>query len=293
MLRSLLLGVLILLNQNAFAHGSSGSALEDVYPWYGIIALNLTLLSYFYTKGWRQKRRETKGLLFFYAGIVSIVIALFPPIDLISDKLLSIHMIQHMLLMMAAAPLFVFGYSDYFIRLGLFPQWKRKLWSITRASTRFGLTKFTKPLMVGILYTLILWLWHIPILFESALGNRAIHNIQHLLFFAVSYFFWKVLLRKIGSASLNPASGILYLFVASVHSATLGVLMAFSPSVWYRSYENVTYSYGLTALEDQQIAGYIMWMPAGTSYFIVMIWLALKLTKDSGDSSKLFGGDHG
>ncbi|HYX32469.1 MAG TPA: cytochrome c oxidase assembly protein [Oligoflexus sp.] len=268
--------------ESAWAHGS-GPPLQ-VLGWYGIILTNLALASFFYFRGWRLKgQREWRPLLFFAGGIGSVLAALLPPIDLLSEELLSIHMIQHMLLMMAAAPLFVFSYSDFFIRMGLARSSRRLLWQTTRHLVGSGINRVTRPLLIAGLYALILWIWHLPYLYESALGNRLIHNVQHLAFFISSYFFWKVLLRRVGRPALNPAAGVLYLFATSLHATALGVLMAMSPRIWYRFYAHTTGSHGLTALEDQQLAGYIMWMPAGLSYVLIAVWLTLRLLRDPGE----------
>lgn len=270
---------LIFQSEHAWAHASG--SIRDVLGWYAVILTNLALISFFYLKGWRRTaRREWQALLLFAGGIFSVLAALLPPIDLLSEELLSIHMIQHMLLMMAAAPLFVFSYSDFFIRMGLSRSGRRLLWKAQRGLTGHGLNRFTRPLLIAVLYALVLWIWHLPLLYESALENRWIHNLQHLAFFIGSYFFWKVLLRRIGRPALNAAAGIIYLFVTSLHSTALGVLMAISPRIWYPFYAHTTGAHGLTAIEDQQLAGYIMWMPAGFSYVLIAAWLTLRLVRE-------------
>lgn len=264
----------------AYAHEADGDPMNFV--WYGIIIGNLATLSCLYLRGWRQSA-AARGyhLIFFILAVLSILAALLPPIDHVSEELLSIHMIQHMLLMMVGAPFFVFGYLDYYAKLGLSPSSRRLLWKLSRSLIGLGILRVGRPLVVAILYAFILWIWHLPLLYQSALNDKFIHNIQHLAFFIASYYFWKVLLRRVGRPALNEAAGIIYLFVASVHSASLGVLMALSPEVWYPYYNAKTMTYGLTALEDQQWAGAIMWMPAGTTYIVVAAWLVLKLLKDS------------
>jgi putative membrane protein len=280
---SLFCAVLFLLDDYAYAHGSG--SVQDVIGWYAIIIGNLSLLSFLYIRGWRRKTpREWGPFLYFLGAIVAVLAALLPPIDLLSEELLSIHMIQHMLLMMVAAPLFVFSHSDFFIRMGFTGQGRRRIWRLQRLFVGGGLNRVTRPLLIAGLYALVLWIWHLPRLYESALESRLIHNVQHLAFFISSYFFWKVLLRRIGSPALNSAAGIIYLFVTSLHSTALGVLMALSPQIWYPFYSHTTGAHGLSAIEDQQLAGYIMWMPAGISYVLIAIWLTMRLVKDPEES---------
>ncbi|WP_141735986.1 cytochrome c oxidase assembly protein [Oligoflexus tunisiensis] len=274
-----LCAALFFLPDNARAHGPG--PVQDVIGWYALIIGNLSLISFLYIRGWRRKGpREWGPLLFFIGAVLAVLAALLPPIDRLSEELLSIHMIQHMLLMMVAAPLFVFSYSDFFMRVGFSSKGRRRLWRLQRVFVGGGMNRVTRPLLIAGLYALVLWIWHLPRLYESALENRAIHNVQHLAFFISSYFFWKVLLRRIGRPALNSAAGIVYLFVTSLHSTALGVLMALSPQIWYPFYAHTTGTHGLTALEDQQVAGYIMWMPAGISYVLIAAWLTLRLLKD-------------
>lgn len=280
--------VLLMLPETAWAHGTG--SIQDVLGWYALILGNLTLLSFLYMRGWRKKaQHEWRPLIFFAGAILAVLAALLPPIDLLSEELLSVHMIQHMLLMMVAAPLFVFSYSDFFIRMGFSNPGRRRLWKVQRSLSGRGLQRAARPLFIAGLYALVLWIWHLPRLYESALGNRWIHNIQHLAFFLSSYFFWKVLLRRVGRPALNSAAGIIYLFAASLHSTALGVLMALSPQIWYSFYTHTTGAHGLTPIEDQQLAGYIMWMPAGFSYVLIAAWLTLRLLRDPAESTAQSG----
>jgi putative membrane protein len=275
---------LLLVSESAWAHAAGPTT--EVLSWYTVILGNLALLSFLYLKGWRRSSKsEWQPLFFFFGGIASVLAALLPPIDLLSEELLSVHMIQHMLLMMVAAPLFVFSFSDFFIRMGFSHSGRRLLWKTQRSLTGHGLNRVTRPLLIAFLYALVLWIWHLPQLYESALANRWIHNVQHLAFFLSSYFFWKVLLRRIGRPALNSAAGIIYLFVTSMHSTALGVLMAISPQIWYRFYAHTTGAHGLTPIEDQQLAGYIMWMPAGFSYVLIAAWLTLRLVREPTQST--------
>lgn len=278
----LLMALILCYPEDLLAH-ASGPVIK-VIGWYILIVSNLLLACFLYGRGWQRKaKREWGPLLLFGGGVVCVLAALLPPIDLMSEELLSVHMVQHMLLMMAAAPLFVFSYSEFFIKIGLPLQARRFFWKIGRRMVGLGISRVSRPLQIAVLYALVLWIWHLPLLYESALGNRLIHNIQHLAFFIGSYFFWKVLLRRSGRPALNPAAGILYLFVASLHSTALGVLMALSPQIWYPFYTHTTGAYGWTALEDQQLAGYIMWMPAGITYVLIAALLTLRLLKEPAD----------
>lgn len=228
----------------------------------------------------------------FALGILASFAALVSPIDSISDILGSVHMIQHTLLMMVAAPLMAAGAPAHIAKWGL-PARFWQSWRVLkrRLRTRFALLThmpdgIRRPAIIWTLYSVTLWLWHLPSLYQAALENQIIHDIQHLAFFITSFLFWRILIDPVGyrdkvRKNLNPGAGVLYLFVASLHAMILGVFMAVSPSVWYPLYSERTTQYGLSALIDQQIAGYIMWMPAGITYVIVAAYLVIRLINAS------------
>ncbi len=262
--------------------------------WFSLILVQVGLVTLAYTKGWRRWRLKPRTHsvgselqpFFFGLGVFSLLSALLPPIDTLSEELASVHMVQHMLLMMVAAPLLIVGASPHFVLLGLPSKWRRQIWVWRRFMIRLG-----RPLMgprragtIAGLYACILWLWHLPQLYQAALENRLLHGLQHVAFFGGAYFFWRVVLNPRLHLRVNLGTGILYLFVASLHSMALGVLMAVAPSVWYKPYISSSWKHGLSALEDQQIAGYIMWMPAGMTYVVVAGALMLEVLRRSESS---------
>ena len=123
-----------------------------------------------------------------------------------------------------------------------------------------------QPLLMWGLFALTLWLWHLPALYEAALHHPMLHQVQHLAFFVSSCLFWRVVLDPLSRLRLIPILGVLYLFTTSLHASILGVFMALAPSAWYPFYTDKTGAWHLTPLEDQQLAGLIMWMPACMIY---------------------------
>jgi putative membrane protein len=251
------------------------------YSWH--ILLTLFLMMLFYFRGWKKTIRKpsSKNITFFILSILSLIIALISPVDPLSDKLGFVHMIQHTLLMMVAAPLLVMSSPDFFIMRSI-PSGLWKLKGIRNVYPKMiKIYRYNKPMTIWALYAVTLWLWHLPIFYEAALTNSIVHDVQHLAFFLTSYLFWRVVLDRSEKRRLNSNLGVLYLFVASLHAMILGVLMAFSPVAWYDQYVVTAPVYGFTGLEDQQIAGYIMWMPAGISYFVVAVVLMKRVLQDS------------
>ena len=207
----------------------------------------------------------------FAAAIASLVVALISPLDAASDELQSAHMIQHMLIMMVAAPLFVVGAPALAMLWALPRTWRR---DVGRSLGWLGIWRppwylLWQPVLLCVLFAVALWVWHLPALYQAALRSRAVHEVQHISFFVVSCLFWRVLFDPLSRLRMNVGAGVLYLFLTSLHATFLGVFMALSPRVWYDDYVPRTAVWKFTPLEDQQLAGLIMWMPACMLYALV------------------------
>ncbi|HXH25334.1 MAG TPA: cytochrome c oxidase assembly protein, partial [Vicinamibacterales bacterium] len=116
------------------------------------------------------------------------------------------------------------------------------------------------PVTVSALYAGAIWLAHVPRVYQAALTDPAVHLLLVALLLAVGYLFWTTLIR--GSA----AGGILMAFAALVQTGLLGALLTFAPTPWYPVFASRAAPWGLTPLEDQQLAGLIMWVPMGAVY---------------------------
>jgi putative membrane protein len=126
-----------------------------------------------------------------------------------------------------------------------------------------------------------LWLWHAPPLFEAALESEAVHYLQHLTLLVSALLFWASLLpRRADTRSRIVA--VFSLFTTSIHTTLLGALLTLSPTIWYARYAGVEASGGLSALEDQQLAGLIMWVPFGVVYLAAALALLAAVLRDDG-----------
>jgi putative membrane protein len=208
----------------------------------------------------------------FVAGLAVLVAALLSPLDRIGGKLFAFHMIQHELLMLVAAPLLVCG-RPLAAWVWAFPRNARR-WMGQLGDRRWlnGPWRFiTSPLSAWTLHAIVLWVWHAPFLFEAALVDRGIHNLQHATFLLSALLFWFALLSARGREA--QGAGVLYLFTTTVHTGVLGALITFATRPWYPHYVDTAPEWGLTALEDQQLGGLIMWVPAS----LVFVGFALVL----------------
>jgi cytochrome c oxidase assembly factor CtaG len=188
--------------------------------------------------------------------------ALVSPLHWLGEHLFTFHMIEHEIVMAVAAPLIVVGRPA-----GVF------LWSLPYALRRPVAAIFVGPLPLGawrwvtrpmnatVLHGAAIWLWHIPVVFDAAVVDVTLHRLQHLSFLVTAIFFWWAMLRR-------SAGGVAvwHLFVTMIHTSVLGAWMALAPRVLYHVQTAGAPGFGLTPLEDQQLAGIIMWIPAETAY---------------------------
>jgi len=123
------------------------------------------------------------------------------------------------------------------------------------------------PFAAWLLHAVALWLWHIPSLFQAALDSDVVHTLQHASFLGSALlFWWAVTNGRHRVASLGAA--VLYMFTTALHSGLLGALITLARQPWYPGYSQTTNAWNLTPLEDQQLGGLIMWIPAGVVYVV-------------------------
>jgi putative membrane protein len=265
----------------AHAHGAPRPPYEGAWwaAWnlaQPVVVTNLSLITALYAAGlWRLWRRTGVGktiprrqAAMFFAGMFTLVLALLSPIDVFSDELSWMHMIQHMLLVGVAAPLLVLG-TPFLVTLWALPlSWRRAYGRLKHRVERWKPARYLlwQPVLMWFLFAFTLWIWHLPVLYEATLYDDLFHDFQHFTFVAVSCLFWRVLMDPVSRLKLNRAVGILYLFLTSLHATLLGVFMTLAPKTWYPFYDSRAPRWKLTGLEDQQVAGLIMWMPACMVY---------------------------
>jgi putative membrane protein len=190
------------------------------------------------------------------------VVALSPPLDVWSETWLVAHMAQHELLMIVAAPLIAISAPLIAIVWAIPSAMRRRTVEAVRTRPIVNVwAALTAPLSVFLLHALALWVWHLPALYDAALAHEGIHVVQHLCFFgSAALFWWGIAHGRYGR--LGYGAAVFYVFATTVHSGVLGALLTFSPRVWYAPYLH-HHPAGLTPLEDQQLAGLLMWVPAG------------------------------
>lgn len=210
----------------------------------------------------------------FGAGWFLLMLGLVSPLHRLGEVLFSAHMAQHELLMAAAAPLLVLGRPVVAFLWAVPISWRRTAGSWSAATpVRAAWSAISSPLVAWTLHAMAIWLWHAPPLYQATLGSDAIHTLQHLSFLGTGLLFWWSLLRG-REGRLGAPFAVVYLFTTAVHTSLLGALLTFSSRLWYPLYASSTAAWGLTPLEDQQLAGVIMWVPAGLAYVIATLAIA-------------------
>src|SRR6185312_8780404 len=137
----------------------------------------------------------------------------------------------------------------------------------------------TEPFTAWWIHACAIWAWHAPFLFQLTLKSELAHTAQHLSFFLSAMLFWWALFYAQGRKSHGAA--VLYVFTTAVHTSILGALLTFAPHIWYPGYSTTTQAWGLTPLEDQQLGGLIMWVPAALVYLVAGLALFAAWLRES------------
>ena len=213
----------------------------------------------------------------FYSGLVVLATALMSPLDALSSALFSAHMVQHLLLMMVVAPLLVLARPAAALIAGL-PQGGRDAVRRAGSGGMRGAAHFlTRPVVVWAVGVLALWAWHMPSLYEAALSHDALHVAEHASFLGAALLFWAVVLNS--SARRGPAArpiAALLVFANGVQGTALGAVLLFASTALYPVHAAGTRVWGTTPLEDQQLAGALMWGPPAFVYLVTIGWLLFR-----------------
>lgn len=206
-------------------------------------------------------------------GWAAVAAALLSPLDSLSDALFAAHMTQHELLMLVAAPAMVIGRPWIALCWALPERVRQRLLRRARDPRLQPLWRaLSAPLPVLVLHAVVLWLWHTPVLFDAALDDERIHALQHATFFGSSaLFFFALTHGRYGRVGYGASA--LFVFVTAGHSGLLGALLTFAHEPWYPVQAARALALGSCPLDDQQLAGLLMWVPAGT--ILTLIGVAL------------------
>ncbi|MDV4183084.1 cytochrome c oxidase assembly protein [Rhizobium brockwellii] len=251
------------------AHGDDDHAATLSWTFDPWIVLPIALISLLYVAGrFRLSRRAHRSRPmrwrdpFFCSAMLTLAGALISPLHWLGEHLFTFHMIEHEIVMAVSAPLIVLARPVGLLLWGLPRRARRGLGAGMRSPLiRRSWDWSTGATNATVIHGVAIWGWHLPFLFDVAVTNTAMHRLQHLSFFATAILFWWAVVWK-----SDHGAAAWHMFLTMLHTSILGALMALAPRVLYIAQTQAASAWGLTPLEDQQLAGMIMWVPAGTIY---------------------------
>jgi cytochrome c oxidase assembly factor CtaG len=236
----------------------------STWEWHPSVIIGCVLLIALYFGVIRG--RAEKNAAFFVTGVALMFLALVSPLDTLGDDyLFSAHMLQHILLNMVAPPLFVLGVPA---------------WLMQRMLQRPPVSALERvlgyPVVAWGLGSGTLLVWHVPALFDATLENENIHIFEHLTFLVTGTILWWPVFARIDARRLAPMRSALYLLLASMPNALLGIYLTFCRTPLYAGYLHpadehgalslIRDRWGLDPLTDQQLGGAFMWVIGSAIY---------------------------
>ncbi|MEO6578381.1 MAG: cytochrome c oxidase assembly protein [Candidatus Limnocylindria bacterium] len=212
----------------------------------------------------------------FGAGLVAIGIALLSPIETYEGTLFSVHMVQHMLLELVAAPLLLAGAPITLTLRVASPAVRRAMLRVLHSPV---LRVISFPVVAWVLFAAVNWGWHFSVLYDEALENTALHYLQHATFLGAALLFWWPAIGADPSPWRLPHPvRLLYLFLAMPQNSFLGVALMSASTVLYPHYLTNGRTWGMTPLDDQSLGGVIMWVVGDLAFLagmmvVVVMWM--------------------
>lgn len=250
------------------------------------VNVSLCLAALVYTRGWLRLRIVFPNLISawrlaaFLAGIVSLWIAIGSPVQAFDDVSLSVHMVQHLLLMAIAPPLILLGAPTLPLLQGLPRSMAR---SVAGPFLRWGWVKrcgrlITHPAVCWLAATLALIGWHVPAVFELALRWNSWHELEHACFFGTGLLFWWPVVQPWPSTTRWPRWSIpLYLFCATLPCDVLSAFLVFCGRVVYSSYLSTPRPFNISALQDQECAAALMWVCVTVIFLVPAVVVTMQI----------------
>jgi cytochrome c oxidase assembly factor CtaG len=246
-----------------------------------LIVVPVVVTAAVYLRGWRiasgrmPDRFDNRHLVAMMAGLASIILALESPLDALSARLLLAHMTQHLLLMTVAPPLLWMSAPVAPMLLGLA---RPVRFVLSRALAMSPVRRLShvlaNPIVSWVAFVVAFWVWHLPVLYDLALRSDIWHHFEHACFFVTAGLFWRpVFLPWPGRLAWPRWAMIPYLALADVQNSALAAILTFSDRVIYPAYGALPPMWGLSPLEDQAIAGVIMWVPGSLPFLLPVLWL--------------------
>ena len=251
-------------------------------PW---LLAGLTLTWLIYLRGWSALRRsmpERYGLGRLAAltgGLATVWVALASPLDPLGGLLLQAHMVQHLLLMMVAPPLLLIAWPGPPLLRGL-PWRMRSAWAgplIASPTLKRVVDRLVHPVTAWVLFVVVTWAWHAPVLYEAAVLNPTWHKVEHASFLFVSVLFWWPVLHPWPTTRRWPRFMlVVYLLAADLQNTIFAAAFTFWTTPIYSLYAAGPRIGNISAIDDQSTAGAIMWVAGSAAFLLPVGWLLMR-----------------
>jgi putative membrane protein len=262
-----------------------------------LIALLLAALVYL--RGWLHLR-STNAISFwraaaFFGGLLCVFAAAASPLAALDEELLSVHMIQHLLLMTAAPPLLLLGSPVLPLLHGL-PKFAMR--GALGPLLRFPLVQrvghaLANPVFCWLTASVVLIGWHVPAAFALGLASEPWHRVEHASFLAAGVIFWWPVIPSWPSVWYPRWSTVVYLFLATLPCDALSAFLAFCDRVVYPAYLHIPRRFDISPLEDQQCAGALMWVCVTFAYLVPAVAITARLLSHHNAYEKPFARESG
>lgn len=257
------------------------------WAWPPVVTVAVALVGLLWVRATRQVAREHPGnpyprrrTISFVAALAFLLLALQSGIERYDTTLFSMHMVQHLILLIPVPILLLqAGPMTLLLRVAS-PRWRARILAVLQSRV---VGVISHPLVGWTLLIAVMWGTHLSTLFEAALEDPVIHNLEHVLYLSTALLFWAPIFSVDPIRHrLRGGSALAYLITQMPQNSFLGVAIMFSSSPLYPHYVTLKRAWGPTPLEDQQLAGALMWL-VGDALFLAAIFVVLATLAKSED----------
>jgi putative copper resistance protein D len=294
---------LLLLPAGVLAHGQapiepSPAILVDGWSFMVDVWLPVILAALVYWQARRlvDRRHPTNPvprwrMWSWFAGLAAILLALASPIEFYDTTLFSVHMVQHLLLSFVAAPLLILA-APITLLLRVASPLARRKWILPVLESRV-VWVVSYPVVAWCLFAAVMWFAHFSPLFDAALEDPGLHRLEHAMFLTTALlFWWPVIGADPSPHRIGYAGRVLYLALGMPLSSLLGMVIYSAPTVLYPHYETLVREWAPSPLQDQAIAGGIMWVGGDGAFVLALVltvaaWLRHEERESVRDDARL------